>query len=106
MIETFHKIDDHSAGRDCYEVRAVWNDGEGGKVSQPFSHEKMYEKEVGRKCDHYGVYRNNDDGTQTHVVDFDDRPKAQRKATRDMPGGRAGAVHGREGITGANAAVA
>ena len=71
--------------QDTYEVRAVWNDGEGGKVSQPFSHEKMYEKEVGRKCDHYGVYRNNDDGTQTHVVDFDDRPKAQRKATRDMP---------------------
>lgn len=71
--------------QDTYEVRAVWNDGEGGKVSQPFSHEKMYEKEVGRGCDHYGVYRNNDDGTQTHVVDFDDRPEAQHRATRDVP---------------------
>lgn len=60
-----------------YVIRPVWFDEEGEAISYPLEHAALMTEHLGApNC--YGVYRVNEDGTHTHVLDFDDTIPAPR----------------------------
>jgi hypothetical protein len=62
-------------------IRPVWYSGDSAE-SCPLQHMAQRSAELGRAPDAFGVYTDNGDGTQTHVIDCPTLAEAEHEARR------------------------